>query len=65
MVDENFLETTFDEYYIPTEIQDITLPTLPDGRKNAIAALYSDEGLTEFDEKDSKHVISNTDDFIE
>lgn len=61
VIDENFLATAYDDFYIPTEIQDITLPTLPDGQKDAIAALYTDEGLTEFNDRDEFHVTANYD----
>jgi hypothetical protein len=64
-VDENFLDTAFQQFYVPAEVQDIQLPTLSTGEKDSIAALYSDEGLTEFNDRDVYNIYSNEGIYVE
>lgn len=53
-VERNFLYSTYSKFFLPTEFDDrLSFPTLPDGKKDAVASLFNPEilGAPEFDQK--------------
>ncbi len=58
---ENYLDVMDINYYMPTEVEsDISIPTLSNGDKDLVKALYSDEALIDYGgNKDTYNVISN------
>ena len=48
-VPENFMKVINDEFYIPTDMQDVSgVSDLPDGKTDAVALLYSDNDFTPY-----------------
>lgn len=60
-VEENYLETVYQEFYIPTDFDDIDYPKLDNGEKDMVAGLYSDEDLTSYEGKLDFYNILNGD----
>ena len=62
-VDQNFFQTTFNQFYIPSQIQPLDLPRTPSNKPDAIAALYSDQNLLLFSDNDLLQIMSNSNQF--
>jgi ABC-type antimicrobial peptide transport system permease subunit len=60
-VEENYLETVFQEFYIPIEFDDYDYPKLENGEKDMVAGLYSYDGLTSYNGKLDYYDILNGD----
>lgn len=56
-VPENFLNVVYPEYYNPLEFQKDVYARKVDGKKDAIAMLYSDEGTTTPPDTDPNNII--------
>lgn len=58
-VERNFLRSTFTKFFLPTEYNDrLNFPTLPDGKKDAVAGLFNPE-IIEFPILDQKKLLTN------
>ena len=59
-VEKNYLEATFERFYIPFAYDDsISYPKLSNGKKDGVAGLFTEDGLVEFNgDLDSKNIIS-------
>lgn len=58
-VQENYLNVIDLEYYMPSEIESgLTLPYLPNGETDSIAALFSEQNLSPYNGNKDIHNIS-------